>query len=1048
MKTRFLDWFFRLTLILALGLLAVPPADTFAAAPGQAGSSASTLADPLNVLSIPVTTKPPTLDGFCDQAEYGSAAAYLFDDGGGSRNGVVHLMHDENFLYVCMSGENGTLKERFTSLYLDPQGDGVSYTFAKANDYSLRAMIEGGALSSWHGSGIGPYPDAYLEDFDIGGSWTAQTSSTQGDQAEYRLALKGFNFNACGAVFGMAVYHHWFSGVGNDYGWPSNNWYDQPRTWQLVTLDRLSSCGASGQIAYVFRGDTLSATSFYNLLAGAGYTVTLIPLDKILDYDFTTFDLTIIADDTGSLNNWGSGGSLTTDQVNQIKAVSASKPGGTPVLGIGEGGYAFFGKLGLFIGWPQGWHGPQKNVNRGPDPLAPYIFDGIAAADPVPYIESPANSVGIYLSSKPANVFEAGLEDPLDEHASIITQDCRMLWGNSSSPLGFDSGGNGAIMFLNAVGFMKGFQCSPPADVPTQCSLSITKSDNLAAGSQVQIGDTITYKVNYSLGTDAVCPTGKVVDVIPAGTTFIPGSATAGVTPAPDGTLTWSVAQSGSVSFSVLVDETACATGADIRNTADLRPSAGPILTSAPPITHPVACQVVSFPTDQPLYAESEFKVDPYPLMAGESTQLSVRVRNLTADPQPVTVQFQTSPAVFGIGLNYSTPLGSSSAVVPASGYSDVGIDFVPTLSGIACVQAVVTAANGSAPLVSQSCLDVTEVLTPGVTADLTFPVRNNTSSAGDIALVVDNTCPGWTAVLSAPPGGIYVNLGGGATGAPLATLSVTPPAGGLLGTRCHIDVQAWKGSQLIGGIRKVDIAPLHLPFNVEPPWEESEISLVPDPPQVGVPGQICVRLINPLPYEVKSGLSISVADFGAGIGFTPAGGIGVYIPSGVSTQCIDWTPAPGGTLHRCVLVTLYQNDYLEQTSQRNIDVLPASTTPTGLVVPFHVGNPDLVSHTLTFDTSLVGVDPLWQPIIEPLGGGVLPASLGAGGQLSLQLRFGLVKGAAPLNLVNFLAPPLADPAAGETHSVQVTVLLDGEPAGGFTVQVDPFRSFLPALLR
>ena len=105
--------------------------------------------------------------------------------------------------------------------------------------------------------------------------------------------------------------------VGDDYGWPSNQWFDQPHTWQLVYLLN-GPCnpppGEGGKIAYVFRGNTADATSFYNLLVTNGYTVTLVPLGDVLTTDFSTFDLILVADDTGNLNDWGSAG-LTDSQV-------------------------------------------------------------------------------------------------------------------------------------------------------------------------------------------------------------------------------------------------------------------------------------------------------------------------------------------------------------------------------------------------------------------------------------------------------------------------------------------------------------------------------------------------------------------------------------------------------------------------------------------------------------------------------------------------------------------------------------------------------------
>lgn len=1040
MKTRIFSWLFRV--VLAFGLFVTPSLDISAAAPtppAEPTAQVAALPNPLNLISIPVTGKPPTADGVCAQAEYGSAAMYTFNDGGGTNNASVRLMHDANFLYVCMTAPSGAEKGRFASLYLDPQADGASYQFARENDYSLKTMINGGALSSWHGSGVGPAPDSYLPDATIGAGWSALATTTSGDQVEYKIALNTFNFSSCGAIFGMALYHHWFNTPSNDYGWPSNQWYDQPRTWQLVTLDGVT-CPKSGEIAYVFRGDTLSAASFYNLLAGVGYNVTLIPLDNVLSYDFTAFNLTLIADDTGYLNDWGSGGAVSASQVSKITATSLGKPGGTPVMGLGEGGYAFFGKMGLFIGWPQGWHGPQDHVNRAATPAATTIFSGIATPNPIPYYAAGTNGVGIYLSAPPAGVFEIGLENPLNNHASLIMQGCRMLWGSSGNPLVMKDVGKN--IFFNSIAYISAFQCAPPQTPPPACTMSIAKTANPVGGTTINTGTVITYTINYNLGADAACPSGKVVDVIPAGTLFVPGSATGGVGPAPDGTLTWSVTHSGSVSFSVTVTENVCTAGRSVTNTAELRPSVGAILTSTP-VTHTVNCQVVSLPTDQPMYAESEFKIDPYPLVAGHNTYLSVRVRNLTALPQPVSVQFQTSPAVFGIGLNYSTTLGTATATVPASGDAEVGIRFNPTFSGIACIQAVVTATNGGTPLITQSCLDVVEVLQPGRTDTLSFLVRNNTGAAGTVSLVVDNTCPGWTATITTPASGQYVNLAAGATGSPNAVLSVTPPTGGLLGSGCHIDVQAWIGTKMIGGVRKIDIAPVHLPLRVIPPWEESEMTFSPDPLVLGQPAQLCIRLVNPLGTAQTVTVDFAVADFGAGIGFTPAAsGTFNLPPNSVTTHCVNWTPATTGTLHRCILATLKQTGYRDQTSQRNVNAVRPTATSGSLIIPFTAGNPDLIRHALGFTPRLVGINPHWQPVIEPLGGGTLPTTIEPGARIALQVRFILI-GLDP-SVTTAPPPPMLDFSAGSRHSVEISVLLDGVETGGFTVEITPYPTYLP----
>jgi len=427
-----------------------------------------------------------------------------------------------------------------------------------------------------------------------------------------------------------------------------------------------------------------------------------------------------------------------------------------------------------------------------------------------------------------------------------------------------------------------------------------------------------------------------------------------------------------------------------------------------------------------------------------------VRVENLNPTPQAVTVQFKTSPAQFGIGLAYTNLIGSAAATLPASGQAVLSTSFVSTMAGNTCIQAEITAPGMASPLITQSCLDVTEVLTPGSPATLTVPVRNNTThNPATIILVVDNTCPGWSAVVTTPADGT-LSLAPGASSN--VTMTVTPPATGPLGSGCHIDLQAWDTTDpahpvLIGGVRKLDVPPVHLPLDVQPPWEEPEITFNPDPPVAGVPGQLCIQLVNPLAVSKTVTIDFSVADFGAGIGFVPAASMTVILPpNSVATYCTSWTPIATGTLHRCVLATLTQPGYLPQHSQHNVDIVRPSTSLAGNpIFPFIAGNPDLTPHTLGFAFNLVGINPVWTPIIEPLGGvGTLPGTIGPGEQLNLQLRLSST-GLAP-NLIVPLSP--LDLTLGSVHSVEVTLLLDGVPSGGFSVQLVPGQVYLPAVRR
>ena len=343
-----------LAVLVCLALLAGSAGGVQAARSPEAQVTSPTAPDSTSgTLVIPKIPVTPKIDGDC--SDFAGVALQQTITYGGGAQGTIFLMHDGTNLYVCLLGMTGSFFDRFGSLYLDPQGDGSNYIYAQKDDYSLRATIPGTTLSSYKGTGVA---NGYVLNSTLDGLWDgASQTSGQGDMVEWSVSIGRFKLSDCGSLFGLAVYHHWLSGVGDDAGWPSNQWFDQPRTWQLASLQNApcSGPGDLGKIAYVYYGRTVDAASFYNLLSAASYTVTLVPLSAVLTTDFSQFDLILIADDSGYLNQWGTTG-LTASQVSQITAPNK------PIIGIGEGGYAFYGQLSLYIGWPRGWHGPQDRV--------------------------------------------------------------------------------------------------------------------------------------------------------------------------------------------------------------------------------------------------------------------------------------------------------------------------------------------------------------------------------------------------------------------------------------------------------------------------------------------------------------------------------------------------------------------------------------------------------------------------------------------------------------------------------------------------------------
>ncbi len=1013
-----------------IGLMAAPvrAIDHESAAPIDSASPIVPLAPNLTV--IPLAT-PPTINGVCDPAgEYADALALPYTDAF-STTRTVYVKHDNIKLYVCMVGAAGTFDARFASVYLDTFNSRL--LVAGSTDYALRADIITGTLSSFKGTGV---PNGYTP-INLSG-WTAATAGGPGqnfDIAEYAIPLS-ITGGWCGQPFGLAVYHHWVKSVGDDYGWPSATFFDSPKTWTEVSLQGTPSCAGQSNLAYVYKRDTTAAADFKALLEGAGFTVDLIPQSAVTATNFTPYHAILIADDTGELDTWGAG-------LSQISPITTLNK---PIIGIGEGGYAFFGQLGSFIGWPNGWHGPQDRiVNPDPAPGAyyvdPYNLTGLLGS-PIGLYSDPVNEVGIYVPNKPPSGITvlgwepASVPSGLKDHAPLIVDGCHQLWGFSESPTRMNA--TGQRLFINAVIYGRFYTACRPIPVPPQNCLTVTKTATPVSGSTVQPGDAIHYTLAYTVANTAGCATQRSVlmDKVPVNTLYVPGSASDGITPNFEDNLIWDLGPlaqgaTGSQQFRVSVMDTACRRQEPITNTARLQNDLGVFTSNT--TTHPVNCPPIGYPNDEPPYAESEIEIYPYPMVAGRSTEFSVRVMNHSASAQVVTVTFQTSPARFGIGIPFSAitvPGNPRVIVVPAHGEAEVKINWAPPTSGHYCIQVKVESA-GYAPIYTQRNLDVTENLQPGVTDVLTFSVANPTSVPATITLVVDNTCPGWSAVLTptniiaANPGNMYTS-----------TLRVTPPNPAVLGTGCHIDIQGWIGDRLIGGIRKLDVPPVNLtPAN--PPWREREITTIPTTPISGTVNQFCVELQNPLTVSKQVTVTFSEAAFGAGVGFTPFMTQTYTLPPGsIGNHCVNWTPMPVPTLHRCLLVTLRVPGFLDQHSQLNVDIVqPSPTPPGGYSFPFMLGNPHDFTSEIDLQGILIGLNQ-WQINFDPpLPDELLPNQV---------LPF-------TLHLVPLVNKPTAitdtgDP--GDSRRVDLYYTVNGETAGGFSVSFEFARLYLPLIMK
>lgn len=204
------------------------------------------------------------------------------------------------------------------------------------------------------------------------------------------------------------------------------------------------TASAPRKIAYIYTSDTNTAGNFQALLQGNNYQVTLVAQDAILTTDFSTFQAIVIGPDTGQDQNWGD---QDGNQANNLVTT------GLPILGVGEGGYAFFGRAGMAIGWDKGSKANGTDI---------FVADpGSAIWSEPNKVDIPGNSLlTLYKSSQPfvaisvtapqPDLVLIGRQSDDPTHFPLIVQGGKfLLWGFSAGPSAMDT--LGQQVFVNVL---------------------------------------------------------------------------------------------------------------------------------------------------------------------------------------------------------------------------------------------------------------------------------------------------------------------------------------------------------------------------------------------------------------------------------------------------------------------------------------------------------------------------------------------------------------------------------------------------------------------
>jgi hypothetical protein len=205
-----------------------------------------------------------------------------------------------------------------------------------------------------------------------------------------------------------------------------------------------------------------------------------------------------------------------------------------------------------------------------------------------------------------------------------------------------------------------------------------------------------------------------------------------------------------------------------------------------------------------PIYAESEIFIHPYPPRAHEPTEIGVEIRNPTDEPQNVLVFF--SYANFGIGLPFTQIRDPLNLVVPPQGMLHPSMVWIPPNEGLWCIQVELKLPGHEEPFYSQRNIDVGEPLEPLIPHTRTFLVGNPHAQTVTITLGLVPHFPDWGLELvpdtlpSMLPGEIRE-----------VALTVTPPQDLPHDGDPIVDVEAFVEGQLIGGFRKIFRPPVPL---------------------------------------------------------------------------------------------------------------------------------------------------------------------------------------------------------------------------------------------
>ncbi len=218
------------------------------------------------------------------------------------------------------------------------------------------------------------------------------------------------------------------------------------------------------QAVYIYNTDLTLAQQYKQLLDPNGFDFDTVKMSSILATNFSNYKLILVGPDTGSSGTWGDNAGT------QAQKLADSS---VPIVGLGEGGYAFFGKLNSPIGWGNGAHGSARDVYvmNTDDTVWNKPNDiSIPGSRIVQLYSSNSDFVAIHYPNPIVGITGIGRQSTATVHYVIIEENVNyILWGFDAGPLAMTA--TGKEIFVNTARsamlrrffFLKPIPLLPPA---------------------------------------------------------------------------------------------------------------------------------------------------------------------------------------------------------------------------------------------------------------------------------------------------------------------------------------------------------------------------------------------------------------------------------------------------------------------------------------------------------------------------------------------------------------------------------------------------------